>query len=516
MTAKASMTVGRSLALGVGLLIALTLFVSLLGAWGLRQSDAALHAIAEGSVKPLGQLGEIKYLVTRNRILIMDVAMHATPDVIAKRSKEYGENKAKTAALWSAYMAAPMNDQERALASNAEQARKALTEQGLDVVLAHEQAGRIEDGWRQIDVVSKLAPAFAQAMDKLTEQQVQSAEESFQASQASNDRLLLIAVVATLGALVAGVWIGVGMTRSLKRSLGAEPADLAAVAGRIAQGSLANDGSAPAPHGSVMASMQAMRTALVDLVGSVRTGVDNVSTASAEIAQGNADLSSRTEQQASSLQETAASMEQLTGTVRSSADTALQANQLAKGASAAAARGGDAVAKVVRTMSEIQSSSHRIADITSVIDGIAFQTNILALNAAVEAARAGEQGRGFAVVASEVRTLAQRSADAARQIKTLINDSVQKVQAGDALVQEAGTTMNDVVAQVQSVSSLMAEITGAAAEQRQGIEQVGNAVTLLDQTTQQNAALVEQSAAAAESLEQQARRLADAVSVFRL
>jgi methyl-accepting chemotaxis protein-1 (serine sensor receptor) len=510
------MTVARRLGLGVGLLITLTVGASLLGAWGMRQSSESLKLVAEDCVVPLEQLGEIKYLSTRNRILIMDVAMHATPDVIAKRSKEYAENKAKVDVLWTSYMATPMNAEERTLASSVDQARKALTAKGLDVVLEYEQAGRIEEGWKQLDVVSQLAPAFADAMDKLTNWQVKSAAETFQSSQASNSKISMIAAAGTLGALVIGLWIGVGMTRSLKRSLGAEPADLAAVAGRIAQGSLVEDGKPPAPENSVMASMQAMRTSLVDLVGTVRAGVENVSTASAEIAQGNADLSTRTEQQAASLQETAASMEQLTSTVRTSADTARQANQLAQGASSTAVRGGDVVAKVVRTMGDIQSSSHRIADIISVIDGIAFQTNILALNAAVEAARAGEQGRGFAVVASEVRTLAQRSAEAARQIKTLINDSVEKVEAGDALVQEAGVTMTEVVAQVQRVSDLIAEITSAAGEQRQGIQQVGGAVSLLDKTTQQNAALVEQSAAAAESLRLQAHKLAEAVSVFKL
>jgi methyl-accepting chemotaxis protein len=509
------MTVARRLGLGVGLLITLTTMAALLGAWGMRQSAGSLQAVDEECVKPLEQLGEIKYLATLNRILIMDVAMHATPDVIASRGKEYVENKAKIDGLWAKYMATPMSDEERKLASSVELARKALTEQGLDATLAHEQAGRTEEGWRQLDVVSKLSPAFIDAMSALANWQVKNAEDKLEAAQSSNSKLSSIAAAAALGALVAGIWIGVDMTRRLKRSLGAEPADLAAVAGRIAQGSLVHDGALPAPVGSVMSSMQAMRDALVDLVGSVRAGVENVSTASAEIAQGNADLSSRTEQQAASLQQTAASMEQLTSTVRASADNARQANQLAQGASSTAVRGGEVVAKVVHTMSDIQSSSNRIAEIISVIDGIAFQTNILALNAAVEAARAGEQGRGFAVVASEVRTLAQRSAEAARQIKTLISDSVEKVQAGDALVQEAGATMTDVVAQVKRVSELIAEITAAAGEQRQGIEQVGGAVSLLDQTTQQNAALVEQSAAAAESLKQQARKLAEVVSAFK-
>jgi methyl-accepting chemotaxis protein len=248
----------------------------------------------------------------------------------------------------------------------------------------------------------------------------------------------------------------------------------------------------------------------------VRGSADSISVSSREIAQGNQDLSSRTEQQASSLQQTAASLEQMTGTVKQNADTAKQASQLASGASEVAARGGSMVGEVVVRMGEIQKSSRKIAEIIGVIDGIAFQTNILALNAAVEAARAGEQGRGFAVVAGEVRNLAQRSAQAAREIKSLISDSVEKVDSGSKLVNDAGQTMSDIVAQVKRVTDLIEEITSATLEQSGGIGQVNQAVGQLDQMTQQNAALVEQSAAAAESLKEQAGRLAQAVAVFRL
>jgi methyl-accepting chemotaxis protein len=259
-----------------------------------------------------------------------------------------------------------------------------------------------------------------------------------------------------------------------------------------------------------------MRAQFSQVVGEVRNGVESVSTASGEIAAGNQDLSSRTEQQASSLQETAASMEELTTTVKQSADNARQANQLANTASEAASKGGAVVGQVVSTMEEITASSRKIADIISVIDGIAFQTNILALNAAVEAARAGEQGRGFAVVAGEVRNLAQRSAQAAREIKTLISDSVEKVDAGSKQVAEAGATMNEIVTQVRRVTDLIGEISSAALEQSSGIGQVNEAITQMDQVTQQNAALVEQSAAAAASLKAQANQLAEAVAVFKL
>ncbi|MBL8308142.1 MAG: Tar ligand binding domain-containing protein [Rubrivivax sp.] len=516
MTLQSSMTVGRRVGLGVSLLIAMTVAVAVLGLFSARQNEAMLKDINDGSVKPLALVGEMHYLIARNRILVTDVAMNAVPEVLARRSKEYAVNKARIEALWAQFMAAPMSDAERALAREVDTARRALTEQGLDATLALEQAGKTEDGWYQLKVVSQLNPAYAKAMDRLFALQLQAADEEYQASLAAGRRLNLILGVVVVAAIGLGVGVGLGLIRNLRRALGAEPGDLAAVAQRIAQGSLVDDGQPPAPEGSVMASMQSMRSALVSLVSGVRTGVEHVASASVQIAQGNADLSSRTESQAASLEQTAASMDELTGTVRASAENARLANERAHGASEAALRGGEVVAKVVQTMGEIQSASSRIADITSVIDGIAFQTNILALNAAVEAARAGEQGRGFAVVASEVRSLAQRSADAARQIKQLINDSVEKVNAGGALVQDAGTTMGDVVSQVRQVSDLIGEITVASAEQSRGIDQVGQAVSHLDQTTQQNAALVEQSAAAAESLKQQAERLAHATAAFRL
>jgi methyl-accepting chemotaxis protein len=266
----------------------------------------------------------------------------------------------------------------------------------------------------------------------------------------------------------------------------------------------------------LMQALASMQASLSGIVSHVRSATDSINTASAEIASGNQDLSARTEQAASNLEETAASMEQLTSTVRQSADSARQANQLASSASEIAVRGGNVVGQVVTTMNEINASSKKISDIIGVIDGIAFQTNILALNAAVEAARAGEQGRGFAVVAAEVRSLAQRSAQAAKEIKGLIGSSVDRVEAGSRLAAEAGQTMSEIVGSVQRVSDIIGEITAASGEQSDGIGQVNVAVSQLDQMTQQNAALVEESAAAAESLKDQATRLAQVVQVFRI
>ena len=516
MQTSRQMTVARRLTLAFGLLMLLTLIVAGLGAWGMRQGQLALHTVYEDRAVPLEQLGAINYLMTRNRVLVMDATMEASPDVVQKRLKEFEDNIKAMQRDWEAYAATAMTPDEATLAKAVDQARKALVQDGYGPVVAALAAARYAEAQTALQRVGALNPPFADSITKLIELQVHVAEAEFKAAVEHGRNVNLASGLVIGLAVLAGVGVGLALTRSLTRALGAEPAELADVAGRIAQGSLADDGRAAATAGSVMASMQAMRQSLVQVVASVRTGVESVATASAQIAQGNLDLSSRTEEQASSLQQTAASMEQLTGTVRTSADNARQASQLAQGASAAAVRGGQVVGQVVQTMGEIQSASNRIAEITSVIDGIAFQTNILALNAAVEAARAGEQGRGFAVVASEVRTLAQRSAEAARQIKSLIGDSVAKVEAGGALVQDAGVTINEVVTQARRVSDLIAEITAAAGEQSKGIEQVGQAVTQLDQTTQQNAALVEESAAAADSLKTQAERLSEAVAVFKL
>ena len=319
---------------------------------------------------------------------------------------------------------------------------------------------------------------------------------------------LTLVVLATFGWIIA---------RSLIGALGAEPADLSDAAKRVALGDLSPvRGADAAPAGSVMASMGAMQRQLVGLIGQVRTSADSIATASAQIAQGNNDLSGRTEEQASALEETAASMEELNATVKQNADNARQANQLAQGASAVAIRGGDVVGQVVETMKGINDSSRKIADIISVIDSIAFQTNILALNAAVEAARAGEQGRGFAVVASEVRSLASRSAEAAKEIKSLIGASVERVEQGTALVDQAGATMTEVVGSIKRVTDIMGEISAASTEQSAGVAQVGEAVSQMDQATQQNAALVEESAAAAESMRVQAQQLVQAMAAFKL
>nr|WP_065307540.1 methyl-accepting chemotaxis protein [Janthinobacterium psychrotolerans] len=324
-------------------------------------------------------------------------------------------------------------------------------------------------------------------------------------------------VLLCLGAIAIGTAAAWRISHGLLRQLGGEPDYAAAIAGEIAAGNLAvTITTQPNDRNSLLYAMRGMRDSLVNIVSQVRAGTQTIATNSREIAAGNLDLSNRTEQQAGSIEETATSMEQLTGTVKQNAEHAIEANQLAVSASGVAVKGGAVVAQVVQTMAAINESSKKIVDIIGVIDGIAFQTNILALNAAVEAARAGEQGRGFAVVATEVRSLAQRSSQAAKEIKSLIDDSVERVDTGARLVDEAGTTMQDIVDSVKRVTDIMGEISVATREQSSGIEQVNQAIGLMDQVVQQNAALVEQSASAASSLEEQAGSLSQVVSIFKL
>uniref|UniRef100_UPI0035E44601 methyl-accepting chemotaxis protein n=1 Tax=Comamonas jiangduensis TaxID=1194168 RepID=UPI0035E44601 len=350
-------------------------------------------------------------------------------------------------------------------------------------------------------------------------QQLQAAREAAQASHeatrsAAQRMQWWSAGLALLAVVVAAALLWV-MVRTLRQELGGDPADARAALRRVAEGDLSDDQLVGKPLG-LMAELQGMRQSLRELVQQVQTASAEMLHASSEIAQGNADLSMRTESQASALEETAASMEQLNVTVRQNADNAQTANQLALSASDVAQQGGTVVERVVDTMKGISASSHRIADIINVIDGIAFQTNILALNAAVEAARAGEQGRGFAVVASEVRALAKRSADAAKEIKDLITTSLERVENGSTLADQAGGTMQDMVGAIRRVTDIMGEISAASHEQSSGVAQVGEAITQMDQATQQNAALVEESAAAAQGLRNQAESLLRAISRFQL
>jgi methyl-accepting chemotaxis protein len=408
--------------------------------------------------------------------------------------------------------ASGLNADERRIA---ESVVKKLAKYKNDVDMAIDLSGvDINTGMAAMQTADSGFQEMVKQFKELVQIEKQLAQSSHERAVSAFGKVLVILIGVLLFALAMAAGISLFMSRLIVLPL----RNAIAIAGRISEGDLRSEitvvGSDETGH--LMQALKHMNDSLATVVGEVRQGTDTIATASAQIAAGNMDLSSRTERQASSLEETAASMEELTSTVKQNADNAHQANQLAESASQVAVKGGRVVSQVVDTMSAINSSSKKIVDIIGVIDGIAFQTNILALNAAVEAARAGEQGRGFAVVAAEVRNLAQRSAAAAKEIKTLIGDSVDKVEEGSKQVAEAGKTMDEIVGSVKRVTDIMAEITVASQEQTSGIEQINQAITQMDQVTQQNAALVEEAAAAAASLQEQASGLSQVVSVFKL
>jgi methyl-accepting chemotaxis protein len=533
-----SMTVGRKLAIGFGLPAVAIVLLAVIGISSMRWLLAELSDMGTEDMPMAVQVAEIDghlmdSAIEYEKILRYSYALQAQEpgykEALAKAAKEFdsiaeASNKAyegirallaKAKDDPDAAVVATYTDLERRLDSidksqtAFETIVRELTKRvGLgQFVEARALINDVENA--QVKAEQEIAD-FTNAVKKLTASNVQAASEGAQA------RIVTMAVVVAL-TLLAVFALGVFMTRSLVRQLGGEPNTAADLARAVAQGDLTVLVDVkPGDSTSLMAQLKAMQTSLAQVVGKVRGNADGLATASAQIAQGNQDLSQRTEQQASALQQTAASMEQLGSTVKQNADNARQANQLAMSASTVAVQGGEVVGKVVTTMKGINDSSKQIADIISVIDGIAFQTNILALNAAVEAARAGEQGRGFAVVASEVRNLAQRSSEAAKQIKTLIDDSVDRVEQGTALVDEAGATMSEIVSSIKRVTDIMGEISAASTEQSAGVAQVGQAVSQMDQATQRNAAQVEESAAAAESLKGQAQQLVQAVAVFKL
>ena len=512
---KGSLTVARRLSLGFGVLVIITLVMGVFAFMALKHADAAMQTIYADRTVPLQQLSEIRYLAARDRIILADAATHADAKLTAKRLAEFNKNRPRAAHQWNDYLATTLTPEEAAMAKVFTTESERYVVEGLEAVAKALEAQNYEQARALIDSkISPLSPPMQLSLDKLIDLQVSVAKETYEQASAYDARSLKLMLLLCALSVMLGLGTAVWITRWLRGRLGAEPEVLAEVANRIAAGDLTAQRHTDSLPGSVMASMQAMRESLSRVVSTVREGVEHVSTASAQIAQGNLDLSSRTEQQASSLQQTAASMEQLTGTIHTTAGHAHDANGLAAQASAVATRGGEAVGQVIQTMDNIQGASRKITEIIGVIDGIAFQTNILALNAAVEAARAGEQGRGFAVVASEVRSLAGRSADAAKEIKALISSSVEQVETGATLVRNAGKTMDEIVEQVRAVNERIGHITQASHEQSQGMAQIGEAVQNLDQTTQQNAALVEEAAAAAASLSSQAGRLAESVAVF--
>ena len=521
MSIFSSMTIGKRLYLGFGLILAILTAVSLMAIVKVQAINAALeansaeHAAVQRYAINFRGSSHDRAIATRDVVLSASSADRARE---VATIEELARFYAKSAGPLEALLQKSGDAAELGPLYRAIQDIEARTVATTKAIIAKVEAGDTSGAQNQLwNEAKPQYVAWLAAINRLIDFEESRIQAMNAVAVGHASGFLTVMLIALAAALVCGAALAWTLARSVVQQLGGEPAALGLVAQRVSEGDLSPvAGASAAPAGSVLASLGAMQASLAHIVGQVRNASDSIATGSAEIASGNADLSQRTERQAASLQQTASSMAQMNQTVQSNADTARQAAQLAGGASGAAVKGGTIVGQVVSTMDDISSSSRKIGDIIGVIDGIAFQTNILALNAAVEAARAGEQGRGFAVVASEVRSLAQRSAQAAKEIKALIGASVDKVEAGSRLVSDAGVAMEDIVTQVRRVSDLINEISASTVEQTEGIGHVSESVTSLDQSTQQNAALVEQSAAAAASLEQQAGRLTEVVKTFRL
>ncbi len=511
----ASLTIKARLAAVAVVAVVGTVVLAGFNVYSTRGNSAALEDVYTYNVRGLVELQKLDSTLRELRFRVAGVLLDQMP--IPGSLNHLRESRQAIDKSWQAYRetAGRSTDPEKielvkALDAGQPEVTKLLAkiEKSYEAKDKNALTDVLEADW------SRMHKAFVKPLQQAIPLAEASAREKFEATEAGNDRLLVMALALATAVTLLVVGALAWVTRSVTKPLD----DLGRVVRRIADGDLSRDVQSRSRDevGHLATGVHDMQQALRRLVGEVQTSAGAVRLASGEIAQGNLQLSERTEQQASSLQQTAASMEEMTATVKNNADNSRLANQLAGSASEVAVRGGEIVGRVVGTMSDIQTSSRRIADIIGTIDGIAFQTNILALNAAVEAARAGEQGRGFAVVASEVRSLAQRSAQAAKEIKGLIGASVEKVDAGHALVGEAGRTMDEIVSQVRRVTDLVGEITSSSQEQSQGVSQVGIAISELDRATQQNAALVEQSAAAAQSLREQADALARTVDTFKL
>ncbi len=510
-----NLKISTRLVILISILSTLLIAIGSVGLFGIHQTDEALRTVYQARLVPTGQIAEIQKLLLRNRLAIAVSLVTPTPEVITANTAEIEANIAAIGKVWDAYMANTLPPDEARLAKAFAESRSKFVQQGLKPAVVALRANNIPETNRL--VVEAIRPRYGpvnDGIDALTNFQLDSARRDYAAAVERYTTIRLVSVMSITTGVLFAILFGAALIRGISRSLH----HAVEVSNAIAQGHLNQSIQSQGQDevAQLLKALSAMQENLARVVASVRTGSEGVASASSQISSGNHDLSARTEQQASALEETAASMEELSTAVKQNADSAAMANQLAQSASVVAGQGGAVVAQVVDTMKGINDSSKKISDIISVIDGIAFQTNILALNAAVEAARAGEQGRGFAVVASEVRSLAGRSADAAKEIKMLINASVERVEHGSALVDQAGMTMTEVVSSIRRVTDLMGEITSASREQSQGVQQVGEAVSQMDQVTQQNAALVEEMAAAASSLKAQARDLVDTVAVFHL
>jgi methyl-accepting chemotaxis protein-1 (serine sensor receptor) len=508
-----NLKISTRLMLLLGTLAVMLVTIGLTGLSGISQSNDALKSVYEDRTIPMGQLGDVQHQVLLNRLAIANSVLDPTPESLTKNIADVGTNLVTLQKAWGAYMATYLTPEETVVANKFIADRTRLVQEGLQPAVAALRANDVEGAHRLIlEKIRPLSAPVEAGMEALMDIQLKEAKAEYDAAEARYSTTRALSISAIVAGVLFAALVGLSLIRGITRSL-REALD---VANAVAQGDLSHsirlDGKDEVAQ--VLLALANMQDSLSKVVTSVRQGSEEVATASAQIASGNHDLSARTESQASALEQTAASMEQLSATVRQNAANAEQANQMAHGARGTAMQGGEVMTQVVETMKHINDSSKRIFDIISVIDGIAFQTNILALNAAVEAARAGEQGRGFAVVASEVRSLAGRSAAAAKEIKSLIGTSVERVEQGTALVSKAGVAMADVVNSIQRVTDMMGAISVASQEQSAGVSQVGEAVMQMDQVTQQNAALVEEMAAAASSLREQAHELVETVAVF--
>src|SRR5471032_735115 len=507
---------------GFGLVLLLLMIVTALGINRVQKIDSILTSISDvNNVRQryaINLRGSVhdRAIALRDLVLASDAAM-AQPEIT--RIQTLADNYAQSATpldqiIGSGQQVTP--EERAALAGIKASEARAMP------LIAKVIALRLADDVPQATILlhQQGAGAFVEwlaSVNKLIDLEEKMSREQADSAASVARSFFFFMLLLCLGAIVIGTLAAWRISHGLLRQLGGEPEYAAAIAGDIAAGNLAVAiETEPGDRSSLLFAMRGMRDSLVAIVSEVRAGTHTIATNSREIAAGNLDLSQRTEQQAASIEETASSMEQLTSTVKQNADHAHQANTLALSASGVAVKGGAVVSQVVDTMASINASSKKIVDIIGVIDSIAFQTNILALNAAVEAARAGEQGRGFAVVAGEVRNLAQRSASAAREVKLLIGTSVEKVEIGSRLVDQAGASMREIVESVGRVTDIMSEITVASQEQTSGIKQINVAVVQMDQVTQQNSALVEETASAAETMQNQALNLAHLVSVFKL
>ncbi|VVE40769.1 Methyl-accepting chemotaxis protein I [Pandoraea cepalis] len=510
-----SFSIKARLGMTMALLAALLILLGALGIAGMTRTGNALRETYANHLTATVALGKDNATLARTRAILDRVVLHPeSPDGDKIATRARGMIKDANAA-WAAYQALPRGPEEQRMADEVAARRATFFEQGMNPMLtAIDARDRTAMDEITMNVLPKRYAELTKASDALAAYKLKLGHDTYEASMAELAAFRWLSI----GATALGVLMAIACYFSLRGAIMRPLGEALAHFEHISAGQLDNPVHARGKDemSMLMRGLEAMQSRLADTIRGVRRSCDAMATATAEISAGNTDLSARTEEQAASLEETASSMEQLTATVKQNADNARQASQLAVNASDIASRGGQVVARVVDTMQGISTSSSQVVDIIGVIDGIAFQTNILALNAAVEAARAGEQGRGFAVVAGEVRTLAQRSATAAREIKALIETSAQKVADGSTLVAEAGRTMNDILQAVQRVTDIMGEISAASDEQSSGIEQVNRAVTQMDAVTQQNAALVEQAAAAAASLEDQTHTLREEMARFRL